>query len=325
MAVADISDLLAVYLIFGSEDLLLDQAVERLKRRLSDVADLEYNMQVFDGDIASADEIIAAANTMPFMSDKRLVIVRRADKMAASDLGVLADYAGDPNPTTALVLVAEKMAKNLRIYKAVAAKGGAHEYKPPSKREFPATVVSMFAARGRKIGLDAAEVLVRAVGYDLRRLAIEIEKVVAFAGDSPMLSRSDIEQVMSTTASTSVFDLLDAVGSRNCREAVRLLGNLLGEGESVFGVHAMLLRHIRQLLQIRALLDRPEGVHSQEAIAAAVGMSPWQARNLMRQASRFEAGELVDALRAAAMGEAQMKTSRDSRLVLELWLISVCG
>lgn len=325
MAVADISDLLAVYLIYGSEDLLLDQAVERLKGRLSEVADLEYNLQVFDGETASADEIIAAANTMPFMSDKRLVIVRRTDKMGASDLGALADYAGDPNPTTALVLVAEKMAKNLRIYKAVAAKGGAHEYKPPTKREFPATVVSMFAARRRKIGLDAAEVLVRAVGYDLRRLAIEIDKVVAFAGDSPTLSRADVEQVMSTTASTSVFDLLDAVGSRDCREALRLFSNLVGEGESVFGVHAMLLRHVRQLLQVRALLDRQDAVRSQEGIASAVGVSPWQARNLMRQASRFEARELVDALRAAAQGEAQMKTSRDSRLVLELWLISICG
>ena len=87
----------------------------------------------------------------------------------------------------------------------------------------------------------------------------------------------------------------------------------------------MLLRHVRQLLQVRSLLDRPDAPRTQEAVAGSVGVSPWQARNLMRQAGRFTAAELVQALRAAAEGEAQMKTSRDPRLVLERWLVSVCG
>lgn len=259
------------------------------------------------------------------MADKRLVVVRNADKMSATELGVLAEYAADPNPSTTLVLVAEKIAKNLRIYKAVDALGGAAEYKAPQKRDYPRVVVDMFAAKGKKLGLDAAEVLVRGVGYDLRRISIEMDKVLAFTGDREKLSRADIEEVMSTTAPASVFDMLDAIGSRDCRAALEVLGDLLGGGESIFGVHAMALRHIRQLLQTRALLDRREGSSSPDYIAKSVGMAPWQAKNIIRQAQRFTAQELVDALRSAAAGEAQMKTSRDPRLVFERWLVTVCG
>jgi len=325
MGSQDLADLKAVYLIHGTEELLLDQAVERLKKRLSAVADLDFNLDVFDGEAASAEEIVAAANTLPFMSDRRLVIVRRVDRMPADALGVLAEYAADPNPDTTLVLVASKIARNTRIYKAVDALGGVAEYRPPTKREYPRHVVEMFADRGKRVGLDAAEVLVRAVGYDLRRLSVEIDKVISYTGESETLSRAEVEEVMSTSAPTSIFDLLDALGSRDCRTALRRLARLVDEGESIHGLHAMSVRHVRSLLSVRALLER-EGEGSVTALVCReLGVRDWQARNLVAQARRFSTRELIEGLRAAAAGEAQMKTSRDPRLVFELWLLEVCG
>jgi hypothetical protein len=51
----------------------------------------------------------------------------------------------------------------------------------------------------------------------------------------------------------------------------------------------------------------------------------WQARNLLAQARGSTLAELVDALLGAAEGEAKMKTSRDPRLVFEIWVLEVCG
>lgn len=325
MAAQDLADLKAVYLIYGPEELLLEQAVERLKKRLSAVADLDFNLDSFDGESASADDIVAAANTLPFMSERRLVIVRRADRMPAESLGTLADYAADPNPDTTLVLVAAKMARNTRIFKAIDAVAGVAEYKAPPKRDYPRTVVGMFADRGKRVGLDAAEVLVRAVGYDLRRLSVEIDKVISYTGDEATLSRDEIEDVMSTSAPTSIFDLLDALGTRDCRAALRLLARLMDEGESIHGVYAMSVRHVRNLLSTRALLERDGGGAASALVSRELGVRDWQARNLTAQARRFTTEELVEALRTAAAGEAEMKTSRDPRLVFEIWLLEVCG
>ncbi len=244
--------------------------------------------------------------------------------MSTDALNTLADYTADPNTETVLVLVAAKLAKNLRIYKAIDALGGASEFKSPRKSEYPRRVIDLFAERGKRIGLDAAEVLVRAVGHDLRRLSIEIDKIVAFTGDEDTLSRAEVEQVMSTTAPTSVFEFIDALGGRDGRTALRRLAALLDEGESIHGIHALSVRHIRNLVSVAALSSRSGGGVGLGAIMSEVGVRDWQARTLVRQAERFTPAELVDALRGAANAEAEMKTNREARLAFERWVITVC-
>ena len=319
----DVTDLKTVYLIYGTQQLRLEQALERLRNRLSAVADLDFNLQTFRGDSARAEDIIAACNTMPFMSDRRLVIVRDTERLSKADLDALTAYVRDPAETTTLVLVAEKIDRRLALYSAVDKLGGVAEYKAPKKSEYPAAVLEMFSARGRSAGRDAAESLVKAVGHDLARLSIEVDKVVAFAGEQRTLSRNDVEEVMSTTASTSIFEYLDALGSRDARSCLRHTNELLAQGETTNRLHAMAVTRLRDLITAQTLASRGQG--SSAALASALRRQEWQVRDYARQSGRFAPGELVDALRQAAAADAEMKTSRDSRLVLERWLLRVCG
>ena len=319
---ADIGELKPVYLIYGTEERRLAQALDRLKRSLSEVADLDFNLVTLRGESTSADEIIAAANTMPFMSDRRLVIVRDIERLSKVEIDRLVAYLRNPSPTTTLVLVGEKVDKRTALYSAVETTGVVAEYRAPKKSEYPQQVVEMFEARGRRIGRDAAEALVRAVGYDLSRLSLEVDKVVAYAGDERTLSRSEVEEVMSSTAGTSIFEFLDALGSRDCRTALERLNGLLDQGETIYSVHALAVRRVRDLLSTQALMRR--GQSSTGALAAVLRRQEWQVRDFPRQARRFESDSLTAALIAAARTEAEMKTSRDARLAFERWIFSVC-
>jgi DNA polymerase-3 subunit delta len=311
-----------VYLILSEQELLVDRALTRLKKRLGDAVDLDFNMQVFSGENSDVADIVNACNTLLFASDLRLVVVRSVEKLSKESLEALVDYAGNPSPTTILALAGEKLAKNTRLYKAVEKAGDIVDRKL-DKRDFPAMVRSMVGQHDKEISLDAAEQLVAAVGYDLRRLSAEVDKAVAYVGEAKEISREDISGVTSTTAPTTIWEFTEALGDRDCRRALAKTSDLIGEGESVFGLHAMALRTIRDLISVRSLLDR--GHSSSVSIAKELGRPEWQIRRLVRQAKAFRAEELVDALRAAAAGEAQMKTSRDARLVLELWIVKVCS
>ncbi len=323
MASADLSDLKPVYLIYGTEELLLERAVRRLRDRLAKVADLDFNMETFEGADASADAIVNAANTMPFMSDRRLVVVRGVDRMTAADQGALADYAKDPAPYTCLVLVATKVNRGSRLYKAVDALGGASEYPAPKRGEYPSEVVRMFSAHGKKASSAAARALVEAVGQDLRRIDSEVDKVVAYVGDAGDVTEKDVAAVVSQGAPVSVFAYLDALGARDCGSALRLFGRLADSGESVLGAHAMSVRHIRALVGARALMDRR--VRTDE-MAPLLGVPPWQVRNTVAQASNFTPAELSAALRAAAAVEADAKSgAADARLAMERWIVLTCG
>lgn len=322
MAATSLADLLPVYLIFGKEDLLLERALHRLKDMLAAEGDPDFDFDTFAGETAHADDIIAAANTLPFMAPRRLVIVRDADKMSADELGLLAAYAGNPADTACLVLAATSVAKNMKIYKAVDALGGVSEYAAPKKSELPTWVVTLFKMKGRAISRDGAEALVRAVGKDLRRLESEADKIVAFAGEKTTLGPEDVEAVVTETAPTTVFEFLDALGARDAAASLARLDGLIDGGDALLGTHAMTLRHLRSLLGIVSLRER--GVGSGEA-ARSLKLADWQYRNLARQAERFRADELVNALRDAAEAEGKMKTSQgDPRLVFERFVVSVC-
>lgn len=322
MASADLGDLKPVYLIYGSEPLLLERAEKRLRDRLAAVADLDFNLDVFDGGSASADDVLNAANTMPFMSDRRLVIVKDVDKMDSAATERLTDYAKDPAPYTCLVLVATKVAKNTKLYKAVAGSGVAFEYAAPKRNEYAGEVVRLLKERGRRITPAAAQILVDIVGRDLRRLDTEADKLVAFVDGAESVSESDVRSVAANSGETSVFELTDAVGDRDTTRAIRVLGRLLGS-ETPLMAHAMLARHVRAMIGARALSDR--GM-SPDAMAPEIGMPPWQVRNVVRQSQRFSALELSRALQGLAACEEEMKTSpTDAGLVIERWIIATAG
>lgn len=277
-------------------------------------------MDTFDGNSAAADNIVNAANTLPFMSERRLVVVRDVDRMDAASLDALASYAKDPAPYTCLVLIAEKMAKNSRLYKAVAGTGVVYEYAAPKRNEYAGEAVRLLRERGKRASLAVAQRLVDTVGRDLRRLDAEAEKLATYVGEAEEITENDVAAVATESATASIFELTDAVGDRDVARALRLAGKLMGAGETPLGLVAMLTRHVRALIGARALSDRGA---SPEAMAPELGMAPWQAKNAARQAARWQSAELVSALSGLADTEEHMKTSPvDAGLVLERWIVA---
>jgi DNA polymerase III delta subunit len=120
-----------------------------------------------------------------------------------------------------------------------------------------------------------------------------------------------------------VWEFTDALADRDCGRALRVAANLLGAGESVYGLHAMGLRTVRDLIAARSMIDR--GLGSAVEIGRALGKPDWMVKRLPRQARGFSGSELVSLLKEAAVSEENMKTSRDARLALELWIVKVCG
>jgi DNA polymerase-3 subunit delta len=323
VATGSLNDLKPVYLIYGSEELLLERAERRLHDRLAAVADLDFNYETFDGATAAADDVVNAANTMPFLSERRLVIVRSVEKLDPAALERLAAYAKDPAPYTCLVLVATKIARNSKLYRAVAATGVAYEYAAPKRNEYAGEVVRLLRERGKTIAMPAAQMLVDIVGRDLRRLDVEASKLATYVADAERVVTEDVKTVAAASAEASVFELTDAVGERDVTRALRVLQRLLDAGETPLGVEAMLARHVRALIGARALADR--GVHP-DAMAPEIGMAPWQARNAAKQASRYEPKELASALGGLAAAEEEMKTSpTDAGLVIERWIVKTAG
>ena len=92
--------LLPVSLISGEDELKRETVVKRLRKRISTYGDLAFNSDVFAGEKATGEEIVAAANTLPFASEVRLVQVNNVDKLRKADAEALISYLTSPSQTT---------------------------------------------------------------------------------------------------------------------------------------------------------------------------------------------------------------------------------
>lgn len=321
MPVSSIEELKPVYLIHGKDEFLLERALRRLRSMFEAVDPAAMDIDVFQGAEASGDAVVAAANTLPFMSPRRLVIVRGIEAMPVEQHPPLIEYVASPARHACLVLVGG-LARNTRLYKALEAAGAVAEYSAPDRRKLGVWVAKAAAEKGVRIEPAAADALVAAAGSDLRSLDAELEKLVAYCGERATITVEDVESVVKAGV-PAIWSFLDVLGARDVQGAVAALHALLVSGQHPLALFAASIKRIRQLVSAKALVERGQGAGG---IARELGVSEWQAKKVIRQASRFEEAELIDALRAGAQAEADMKTSHgDAGLVLERWVLGVCG
>lgn len=100
------NDFLPVYLIVGADELKREFVFGRLNERMAKLGDLDFNKDVFDGGALTPDEITGACNTLPFMSEKRLVVIQGAERLKKAASEAIVSYLENPNDTTVLALIA---------------------------------------------------------------------------------------------------------------------------------------------------------------------------------------------------------------------------
>lgn len=314
------TDLLPGYLVVGSDELKSSHTVDRMKARLEKSGMAEFNLDerdmVKDPQI---DDIIASLNTFPMGSEFRLVILRNCDKLAKNLSEPLVEYFANPSPTTVCLVMATSLAKNTRLYKAIAKLGpkAVISCAPMKAWELPPQVAKMAQAYGKSMGIPAAEALVARAGENRRMLDNELKKLAAMI-TGPEIALSDVERHVMRTAEVKPWELLNAVAARDLARSLELLR--LQPVKSEVRLWSLLVTRLRELIIAKSLDARGQGGQ----LASTLGVQSWQVKNHLSWARRWKMGELIDALSSAVEVELALKGSRDGELALRMWIIEMC-
>lgn len=291
-----------LYFVHGKERYLVDRAVELLRARVLDPRTRDFNYELFYGKEAGAARIAQAARTLPMMAKRRLVLVRDADEMKGDELGALIPYVSDPAPETCLVFVAEKADQRLKFFSAFKKHGVILKLDPLYERQLPDFVRGEAKARGVTLAPDALTMIVDEIGAELGQLADAVERLAIYVGERKQVTAEDVDKVVATTRQRNVFELANAVGAGDRAHALAVLSSMLGARESGVRIVAMLARHLRQLWITSELLER---TRDKFEIAGALGIPPFFADDIIRQARN------IDAARAKRMHAALFKADKD--------------
>lgn len=294
-----------VYLLLGEEAYLRNQYRDKLKKALLGDGDA-MNFHYFEGKDVSPGEVIDLAETMPFLAERRVLVLENTGLFAHGG-EMLADYLKEPAPTAYFVFVEESADKRSKLYKAVTAKGRAVEFKTQDEAVLQRWVLGILKKEGMNItGRDLAFFLEK-TGSDMENIRGELEKLLCYCMGRDVVTAKDIEEICTKQISNQIFDMINAIAEKKQRKAMDLYYDLLTLKEPPMRILYLITRQFNMLLQVKELKNR--GCDA-STIGEKVGLAGFIARKYVAQAARFRTADLRRAVEDCVEAEEAVKTGK---------------
>lgn len=319
------------YLFTGEENFVKREALRKLEQKLLPEGLEALNENILEG--KTADDIIAACETLPMMAERRMVVVRDyAPLMPGQSKGEkdeserLSEYLNHLPESCCLVMYMRASADGRKaLFKAFAAAKSVYvvDFSPLDDRELYTWISARFRRAGKAISRDVAEQLKFRAGVDLTRLDGEADKLCAHAGERAEILPEDLE-VVTPTLECTIFQLIDNLVAHKGAEVYRMLSIMRESGEDNVRVLAMITRQMRFMAHIK--LMQKNRARDDEMIKA-LGITPYGLKNTRRQLAAFTEERLESAYRDCVDAEYAIKSGAMSdeealgRLMLN-WLNS---
>ena len=295
-----------LYLLHGEDEYRRSLQLAEWKATLGDPTTVALNTTELDGRRLTLNELISVCDAMPFLSEKRLVIVHdlatrfERKKGTAEDdseegpsfLEQFEEYVNRLPESTRLVLLEDhEIEKSNPIYEIVTKSDQGHERQiaPLHLPELNRWISDRVEERGGRMDRAAVEVLAAFVGSDLRLLDQEIDKLLTYAGPERAVTEQDVQLLVSDAQEANIFDMVDALGKRDARRAMELTQQLLEDGQHPLYLLSMITRQFRILIQVKELVVKGT---SAEDIRARLRLHPYVVKKSTAQAANFSFEQL---------------------------------
>jgi len=308
-----------LYIIVGEDDLLRDRARAALKAAvLGDGG--EFNYDLFYGDEASGAAILNCASEMPVFAERRLVVVKMAEKLSAKESEPLLDYLKDPVETTTLVFVSPKLDGRLKFAQALARTAIMIDCSPLRDAQLTPWVTRDAERLGIRLEEQANQLLKEVSGGSLYGVRRELEKLASYVPPGRPVTAADVLVLRGMEPGASVFDLTLAIAEGNRGRVLTILARNLEAGEAPLRILGSLVWQYRRLWKVKELMVG--GGRDGEA-ARTLRMDPVKVRSFL---GGFSNEHLQAALHLFLDADGKLKGGSSGRpkMVLERLLLRLC-
>lgn len=302
------SEIKTVSLLRGDDLTHFKQVIRRIKDSLGNASMAELNTKVLDGEATNLETLTADCMAMPFLTEKRLVVIERANGMLAKvnkeEQPKWVQFLEQLPETSLLVLLVEDTRKKEKgqwlwesaktydwLLKWVKSHPGLVELidcSLPDQNEMPAWIRKQAKSQGGEILTNAASLLANYVGNNTLRAEQEITKLLTYAGARAVTSE-DVVLLTSQEQEGNIFNLTDAIGERDGAKALTQF-RLLSVDNNMVELAPMIHRQFRLLIQVREILDEKG---SMEDIKRELRVPDFLVPKLTAQARRFNMPTLL--------------------------------
>src|SRR5579885_434745 len=292
------------YLLHGDDEFTSREQLKLLRQQ----GNFDYNQDTYYGGEVSLATLTATCDTLPFLTDQRLVILEglpkkrrgeesssasageteggeaaetakgskakkgkksgKGESRASFEKGLAAYVATMPESTVLIVLVDEVLDAAHPLVKAAGQYGKVIQSTLPKGKALESWISKRAKGLGVSIAPDAAALLANFIGNQLRLLANELDKLATYVGKSGTIRSDDVRKLSAQVQEARIFDLTDALAQRNRQQALDILHDLLADGEPPLRLISTITSQVRSLLLVKELAQK--GMRGPQ-IAATLG------------------------------------------------------
>ncbi len=313
-----------VYLFEGKEEFLKEEALRKFEREFFKNNLTELNRALFYGDDLDVSTLASELEVFPMLSSKRLIIIRLAEMFSLSVQELLVSYINNPSPTTCLVLEAETLNKQKKLYKAISKSGRIIVFKRYYDNQVNKWISQRAGFYDKKILPEATALLKENVGNNLRLLDEAIKKTVLYVGEKKVIGIEDIEEIVGISHVGTVFDLISAIRRRQINDSLKILQELSKEGkETCHGIIALLFWQLKRMGKAKKLLGQRL---SPKEIGRQLNIHNFFIEQFINEVKGFSPEKFKNSFEFLLAADTEIKTGiRRPEITLELLIVRLCS
>ena len=327
-----------IHMLFGGDELSVSEAASLMKELVGTQELWDVNITTFAGPEVTFGELSATCDTVPFLAERRLVVVtgllgmfepqpgRRpvggGSRRSLGEWEALAAYLPNIPDSTELVFVDGQLSRSNPLLAAIGPLAKVQTFPLPTGPGLVRWIQDRAAVHDAMIDSAAARALAENVGPNTWAIDSELQKLSLYRyGES--IRREDVDEMVADVREASIFAAVDAVIEGRPGQAIRLVGRLMDSGRTLPSLLAMLARQVRLLLLAKDL--RAQGV-AEPQMGGRLSLSGYPLRKTLDQEKRFTHEQLAHIHESLVQLDLSAKTLPiDERVALETLIAELAG
>lgn len=318
------------YIFYGTDENLIKESIDNISNIFVDNSFKDFNLSKLDGNKVSFDEIYNTCETLPIMSEKKVVVVYRATFLSdktdldnASKYNSLIKYLKNMPEHCVFICYyildegEKKPSKKMKALEGIACVVKVDRLKGIS---FNKKVQHIFEKNGKEISKADLSLFCSMIDKNLNVVQNEIDKLCSYVGDRG-ITKEDIKLMQPQKSESIIYTLLDYVIMKKPQKAIDVLNELIYKGESPYTILRLIQRQFYMLFAIKENIRIGK---SKEEIMKQLNLFSFVYDNYVAQLSNYKSEKLKKALQLTLDSEQILKsTNMDKKTELEMLIINI--
>lgn len=314
--------------IYGTNIIRIEEKARKLAKDFLGEID-EFSLVSLNYKETPVENIIEEAQTLPFLSDKKAIIINDAYFLTGAktksdvehNIDMFIDYLSNKNDDTLLIFKVfnEQLDKRKKITKLIQKEGAVTEVKEMTEPEIRTFISDYLNEENMSIDNTALDMFLERTGINYSNVKSELDKVILYAENT--ITADDVDDVVSISMEQNIFKLTEFVLNSRKEEAVKLVRQLILQKEEPMQLLHLIISQFRLLYQVKLLSS--EGF-AQDYIAKNLRVHPYRVKLALREVRKHRQDKLEEKMVICRNMDYKFKSSYlDRNTLFELFVMEI--